>query len=145
MFEVIARDIAGVIREQREITVEDIENLVMENQGISKREITNQRLINLYPSLHKGPCRTNAIFISLHGTVAKGKGHIQFGSMLNTFYKHMYKSCPDITKHVGFITNDWWTKEFQDHLGYIKEYKNKGVTFEAYFIDYNSKILTINI
>ena len=114
MFDGMARDIADVIREQKGITVEDIENLVMEHHGISERESGQRDLINLYPSVHKGPCCTSAIFISLHGTAAKGEKHLQFGSMLNTFYKHMYKSCPGITKHVGFITNDWWTKQFQD-------------------------------
>lgn len=145
MFEEIAEKIATVIREKKGITVEDIEDLVMGNQGISERDVTNQGLINLYPSVHKGPCCTNAIFISLQGIVAKGKGHIDFNKMLKAFYKHMNTSCTGITKHVGFITNDWWTNNFDQYCHYVNTYKNEGVIFEAYFIDYKSKVLTINI
>jgi hypothetical protein len=66
--------------------------------------------------------------------MAKGRGHMNFASMMGEVIQHMQGRCPGKTKNVVIITNAWWHDHIEKWHDNIKALKNSDVYFEAYLI-----------
>lgn len=172
MFEKIARGIAGGLARSGGLKVADISILVSENSNnlregirvprkeetsdadrIASRIDSSHRIknnpqhnshINLYPGEKGIYCCDKSIFVSIEGIYAIGKGHLSFETMLKTFMQHM-NDCGHVTRDIGFISNSWDPKKYEQYKSHIRDLIKQGITFEAYFIDPESHEVKIDI
>ncbi len=100
---------------------------------------------NCYPSIQKGACCSLAFFISIKGSMAKGRGHLSFPQVLDEFVRHMQGHCAGITRDAVIITNDWEHWSYEQWYENIENIKLGGVHLEAYLISKGSHITQINI
>jgi len=118
------------LQEGSGMSVEDI----VENCGADSR-------FNCYPGIPGHGCYPVALFISINGVAAQGKGHLNFKKMMEKFHEHMYKQCFMETRHAVIISNNWVTTEYERYHVYIEQLRRRGRTVEAYFINRGGRVL----
>jgi hypothetical protein len=86
------------------------------------RELVGSRYgeINCYPGSPSDLCCDLAVFISLHGRLAKKKWPLNFEAMLKAFVQHMQGMCSETTRHAVIITDSWWSREFEQWAGNLR-------------------------
>jgi hypothetical protein len=108
--------------------------------GISVSEVAemvshgNGTEVNIYPGTPSNQCHRISYFVSLHSSLAKGKGHYSFAQMLEEFIRHMQGRCLKVTMHAVIITNAWWDDHYEKWRANIETLKSDGVSIEAYLI-----------
>ena len=87
---------------------------------------------NFYPSVHKGSCQKIAMFTSLNGKRWKIKANckISFEQMFKYVIKHCQGLCPNYTKTVVLIVDNWDDDVVTFWQSNINTLKASGVNFE---------------
>lgn len=95
--------------------------------------LSGSHRVNCYPGEPDNDCYPLAIFISLSGRHAAGRGHSSFDQSLKTLRQH-FDRCSG-TKEAVVITDSWSFAAYDEWRASIKNLRNGGVYIEFYLID----------
>ena len=100
--------------------------------------------INCYPGYPSDRCHGLAFFVSLHGQLRTGKGHLNFAQAMEALIQHMQGRCFDTTQQAVVITDAWWHDHYEKWRTNIDAMKQSGMRIEFYLIGANGKASVID-
>lgn len=89
--------------------------------------------INCYPGLPEDQCHPFALFVSLHGTLRRGKWP-NFSEILQALIQHFQGKCRGTTRAGVLITDTWESRTYEKWASNIEAIKVDGVDLEIYMI-----------
>ena len=104
--------------------------------------------MNCYPGDPNHPCYPLAVFLSLHGRLAKGTkwSYYNFENILQEIIRHVQGSCPGVTRDVVLITDSWLAPNIEKWQAVIRNIiVEKGINVEVYLIGYPDLINPLRI
>lgn len=104
-----------------------------------------QEEINCYPAGPTEKCFSKAVFISLNGKIAKGKGHLKFSELFDTLIRHVQGNCHGTTKQIAIITDTWEATTYEHWEGNINTMRKEGISIESYLLLHGRPPLRIDI
>jgi hypothetical protein len=100
--------------------------------------------INCYPGYPSDRCHRLAFFVSVHGQLRKGKGHLSFAQAMEALVQHMQGRCSGVTQQAVVITDAWWHDHYEKWRNNIDAMKQNGIRIEFYLIGANGKASVID-
>jgi hypothetical protein len=101
--------------------------------------------INCYPGLLSEKCCPKAVFISLNGKMAKGRGHLKFSELFDNLIRHVQGHCHGITNQIAIITDTWEASVYEHWEGNINTMRKEGISIESYLLLHGRPPLKIDI
>jgi len=122
---------------EKSLTLGDIEEII--SACFPEEEI------NCYPGNPTDKCCPKAIFISLNGKIAKGKGHLKFADLFDNLIRHLQGHCHGTTKQIAIITDTWEATVYEHWEGNINTMRKEGISIESYLLLHGRPPLRIDI